>query len=91
MTTRYTISIHCDRCGEWQEAPSVQKPSGIATNLAKHLKRQGWSRVTNSQFTDLCPDCLKDSYRVVPADTSCPTCGEDGGTSCGLPNCGLLP
>ena len=23
-------------------------------------------------------------------DTSCPTCGEDGGTSCGMPNCGLL-
>ena len=20
----------------------------------------------------------------------CPTCGEDGGTSCGMPNCGLL-
>ena len=23
-------------------------------------------------------------------DGSCPTCGEDGGTSCGMPNCGLL-
>jgi hypothetical protein len=23
-------------------------------------------------------------------DTRCPTCGEDGGTSCGMPNCGLL-
>lgn len=25
-----------------------------------------------------------------PEDTSCPTCGEDGGTSCGAVNCGLL-
>lgn len=25
----------------------------------------------------------------VDEDTSCPTCGEDGGTSCGMPNCGL--
>jgi hypothetical protein len=24
------------------------------------------------------------------ADLACPTCGEDGGTSCGAPNCGLL-
>lgn len=23
-------------------------------------------------------------------DGGCPTCGEDGGTSCGMPNCGLL-
>lgn len=23
-------------------------------------------------------------------DARCPTCGEDGGTSCGIPNCGLL-
>ena len=23
-------------------------------------------------------------------DSRCPTCGEDGGTSCGMPNCGLL-
>lgn len=23
-------------------------------------------------------------------DGRCPTCGEDGGTSCGMPNCGLL-
>ena len=23
-------------------------------------------------------------------DGACPTCGEDGGTSCGAPNCGLL-
>jgi hypothetical protein len=23
-------------------------------------------------------------------DDRCPTCGEDGGTSCGMPNCGLL-
>ena len=23
-------------------------------------------------------------------DDSCPTCGEDGGTSCGAANCGLL-
>jgi hypothetical protein len=23
-------------------------------------------------------------------DSRCPTCGEDGGTSCGTPNCGLL-
>lgn len=23
-------------------------------------------------------------------DVRCPTCGEDGGTSCGMPNCGLL-
>jgi hypothetical protein len=23
-------------------------------------------------------------------DSACPTCGEDGGTSCGMPNCGLL-
>jgi hypothetical protein len=22
--------------------------------------------------------------------SDCPTCGEDGGTSCGMPNCGLL-
>jgi len=30
-------------------------------------------------------------YVLVPADDGrCPTCGEDGGTSCGIPNCGLL-
>lgn len=23
-------------------------------------------------------------------DSACPDCGHDGGTSCGLPNCGLL-
>ena len=61
MTTQYTISIHCDNCGEWVEAAPVRKPSGVAGTLAKQLKRQGWSRVTNSQYTDLCPVCLKKS------------------------------
>jgi hypothetical protein len=28
-------------------------------------------------------------YRPQDCD-ACPTCGEDGGTSCGMPNCGLL-
>lgn len=27
---------------------------------------------------------------VALGDTTCPTCGEDGGTSCGSPTCGLL-
>ena len=32
-------------------------------------------------------DCLA----CTDEDTEdCPTCGEDGGTSCGMPNCGLL-
>ena len=26
----------------------------------------------------------------IDEDSRCPTCGEDGGTSCGMPNCGLL-
>ena len=31
-------------------------------------------------------------YRPQDCDDvdKCPTCGEDGGTSCGMPNCGLL-
>lgn len=28
--------------------------------------------------------------QVDDEDERCPTCGEDGGTSCGMPNCGLL-
>lgn len=35
------------------------------------------------------PGCLDDP--VDPEFDGCPTCGEDGGTSCGLPSCGLLP
>lgn len=62
MTTRYTVSIHCDRCGDWVEAAPVTKTSGVAGTLAKQLKRSGWSRVTNSAFMDLCPTCLKVSH-----------------------------
>lgn len=61
MTTRYTISIHCDNCGEWVESAPVPKPSGVSGTLVKQLKRQGWSRVTNAAFQDLCPVCLKKS------------------------------
>lgn len=34
---------------------------------------------------------LKAALAEQPADDErCPTCGEDGGTSCGMPNCGLI-
>lgn len=31
-----------------------------------------------------------DLWALADEDTRCPACGEDGGTSCGDPNCGLL-
>lgn len=33
---------------------------------------------------------LRDLDELTAEDGACPTCGEDGGTSCGDPNCGLL-
>ena len=33
---------------------------------------------------------LKTLDALLVDDSACPTCGEDGGTSCGMPNCGLL-
>ena len=63
MTTRYTVSIHCDRCAEWVEAAPVTKTACVAATLVKQLKRQGWSRVTNSQYTDLCQECLEESRK----------------------------
>jgi hypothetical protein len=31
-----------------------------------------------------------DAWMRADDDGRCPTCGENGGTSCGMPNCGLL-
>ena len=66
MTTKYAISIHCDRCGEWVEAAPALKPAGIAGTLVMHLKRQGWSRVNNSYHTDLCPTCVESDRKAEP-------------------------
>jgi hypothetical protein len=62
MTTLYTVSIHCDNCGEWVEAAPSKQPKGVSL-LAKQLKKEGWSRVTNSMYQDLCPTCLKKSHK----------------------------
>lgn len=63
MTTLYTVTIHCDNCGEWCEAPPVRSIVGVTSKLVKQLKRDGWSRVTHSVFTDLCPTCLEKSRK----------------------------
>ena len=61
MTTLY-VSIHCDNCGEWVNAAPSKKPQGVGLLTAK-LKKEGWSRVNNSMYQDLCPICLKKSHK----------------------------
>lgn len=66
MTTEYAVRIHCDRCADWVEAAPSPKASGAARTLVKHLKKKGWSRSTNSFYTDLCPACLAEERKAKP-------------------------
>lgn len=67
MTTFLTVTIHCDRCADWEAGAPVPKRSGspgsIVTPLLRRLKKRGWSRDTKSQWVDLCPRCVEESRK----------------------------
>jgi hypothetical protein len=50
-----------------------------------HWQEGGADRHAAKQALKVLDDWMRDED-----DGRCPTCGEDGGTSCGNPNCGLL-
>lgn len=64
--------------GGWlRERPSNQRRRE-ATSV--QLARMGYS--DSRRWVEIYPD--------ADDDAACPSCGEDGGTSCGAPACGLL-
>jgi hypothetical protein len=59
LSLSYTCDVHCDKCAQWMHGATAAKPSGLATIALKLAKKAGWSRYTQSTYTDLCPECLE--------------------------------
>jgi hypothetical protein len=65
MSLSYTCDVHCDMCGDWIHGVTKSETIRLATEAINKAKRSGWSRVTKSIYTDLCPHCL-DKNRKDP-------------------------
>lgn len=67
----------------WQRPYNLTDARSEAKTASIRL-RNAW------QLLDPIEEPAAKAQLVNEDDGSCPTCGEDGGTSCGMPNCGLL-
>jgi hypothetical protein len=72
-----------------QQAEPVQEPSAFAKDWCLRMAQIEIDADAEFEIgSDLAPPSTPVQYNDEP--TYCPTCGaEDGGTTCGMPNCGL--
>ena len=72
-----TLRDYVERSTHWQEGGADRHAAMLALQVLEDER---------------CMVCGSHAEMCSAAhdDGRCPTCGEDGGTSCGMPNCGLL-
>ena len=74
-----TLRDYVERSTHWQEGGADRHAALLALQVLEDERC-----MVCGQLAEACGAAHSDD------DGRCPTCGEDGGTSCGMPNCGLL-
>lgn len=74
-----TLRDYVERSTHWREGGATRHDALLALRVLDEERC-----LVCGQLAESCGAAHGDD------DGRCPTCGEDGGTSCGAPNCGML-